>query len=386
MNSGHANTVFEHRVLVVDPTKLGCQTIQAMLAPEFSAVFFADPFGAVEKAKTVNPTVILIDFLCPLIKNRHIIECLRGEKTLTDIPILVLCMHEDANMKYKAFKMGANDFVQKYPHPLELIARIRYHSQAYIRLLEKQKAFEALAESQRLIRQELDEAERYLISLFPPPSAGAILDAKWSYLSTGALGGDALGYSWIDPDHFAVYLLDVCGHGVGAALLGASLLNILRSKSLVNTDFRHPGEVLTQLNTTFDMESQGNKYFTIWYGVFHKNTRMLTYASGGHPPAYFISGHSIGQKLQAKGLVIGGMEGITYQQESIEVPSGSRLYVYSDGLYESGNQESLKNLQHLFDIFQTCSQCNNSQTILSRAKAALGAFYDDASLLEICFH
>ena len=102
------------------------------------------------------------------------------------------------------------------------------------------------------------------------------------------LGGDGLGYHWLDEDSFAIYLVDVCGHGVGAALHSVSVLNVLRSENLQNTDFRRPDQVLAGLNAVFPMENHKEMYFTIWYGVYNRVSRVLTYASGGHPPALLI--------------------------------------------------------------------------------------------------
>ena len=109
--------------------------------------------------------------------------------------------------------------------------------------------------------------------------------AQWRFQPSAELGGDIFGYHWINADRLAIYLLDVSGHGVGAALLSVSVFNVLRTQSLQGTDFGDPAAVLKQLNRVFPMERQNNLIFTIWYGVFERSTRRLTYASGGHPPA-----------------------------------------------------------------------------------------------------
>ena len=105
-----------------------------------------------------------------------------------------------------------------------------------------------------------------------------------SYPST-ELGGDSFGYHWIDADHFAIYLLDVCGHGVGAALLSVAAINVLKTGALPDVDFRDPGQLLTALNEAFLMERQNDMYFTVWYGVWRPATRTLRFATAGHPPA-----------------------------------------------------------------------------------------------------
>ena len=96
---------------------------------------------------------------------------------------------------------------------------------------------------------------------------------QWLLVPSTELGGDSFGYHEIDEDHIAFYLLDVCGHGVGAALLSVTAINVLRSAALPRTDFRDPGAVLSSLNEAFPMERQNNMYFTIWYGVYPAQLR-----------------------------------------------------------------------------------------------------------------
>src|SRR5205823_2247965 len=137
---------------------------------------------------------------------------------------------------------------------VELIARIRYHSRGYIALLERNEAYRKLAESQQLLAEEVAQAARYVESLLPRPLSEGPVRVDWRFIPSTWLGGDSFGYHWLDDDHFAVYLLDVSGHGVGASLLSVSAMNVLRSQALPNTDFRDPGQVLRGLSATFQME------------------------------------------------------------------------------------------------------------------------------------
>lgn len=182
---------------------------------------------------------------------------------------------------------------------------------------------------------ELALAASYVISLLPKPVTAGFLRADWRYVPSNQLGGDCFGYHWIDDDHFAVYLLDVCGHGVGAALLSVSALNVLRSQTLRNVDFHFPEQVLTSLNESFQMEEHNNLYFTIWYGVYCKSRREIRFASGGHPPALLISADGTAHQLITHSFFIGGMPDSTYRSGVISVPDGqARLYVFSDEAYE----------------------------------------------------
>src|SRR5580704_17200705 len=139
------------------------------------------------------------------------------------------------------------------------------------------------------LRRELHDAERYVLAILPAPVAEPFA-LEWLFVPSTELGGDSFGYHWVDREHFALYLLDVCGHGVGSALLSMTVANTIRSGALLNTDFRMPDAVLSSLNQAFQMERQNDLYFTIWYGVYHRPTGKLRYASAGHPSPILVSG------------------------------------------------------------------------------------------------
>ena len=153
---------------------------------------------------------------------------------------------------------------------------------------ELEDALEERKQAFSLLAQELSEAAEYVKNILPPPLQKGEITIDWKFIPSTSLGGDAFGYYWLDESHFVIYLIDVSGHGVGAALLSVSVINTLRSQSLTDTDFKDPAQVLASLNDAFPCEENNNMFFTIWYGVYNKSTRELVYASGGHPPALFI--------------------------------------------------------------------------------------------------
>jgi phosphoserine phosphatase RsbU/P len=205
-------------------------------------------------------------------------------------------------------------------------------------LRDKERAtYEALQVSQKNLAAELAKAAAYVRSLLPGPLSGAV-ETEWCFQPSDQLGGDAFGYHWIDPSHFAVYLLDVCGHGVGAALLSMSILNTLRSGSLAGVDFRYPADVLASLNQTFRMETQNQLFFTAWYGVYRVHRRELVFCSGGHPPALLLNSRTGGQpaaaQLKTGGPAIGCLEDARFNVAVQPVLPGDRLLVLSDGVFE----------------------------------------------------
>lgn len=383
-------------VLLVDDQPMVAEAIKNMLEGEKDIAFHycQDPTKALQMASEVKPTVILQDLVMPNIDGLTMVKFFRANPVTKEVPMIVLSSREEPHIKSQAFSLGANDYIVKLPDKLEVIARIRYHSKAYINLIERNQAYQALLESQRALKAELKEAARYVKSLLPALVNDSVLSTDWAFITSTDLGGDAFGYHWINEDFFAIYLLDVCGHGVGAALLSVSAMNVLRSQTLPSVDFTEPDAVLAGLNETFDMDKQNKMYFTMWYGVYNKKARTLTYTSGGHPPAILIPKNMKSPEpiqLKTAGMVIGGMPGITFASQTVSVEPGDILYVFSDGVYEVNykNKPRMMTVDEFAKELAAKNTTNLSkvQSMVSFARTAQGkdSFEDDFSLLEICF-
>ena len=118
------------------------------------------------------------------------------------------------------------------------------------------------------MRKEFADGVAYVRGCIPPPMQGKVSVGKRHYIPSSTLGGDTIGYHWIDDDHLALYLVDVTGHGLDSALLSISMNNVIRSGSLPGTDMGRPDQVLASLNESFQGRQHSNKFFTIWYGVY----------------------------------------------------------------------------------------------------------------------
>ena len=274
----------------------------------------------------------------PEIDGLTLVKNFRADERTKETPMIVLSTKEEPAVKAEAFALGANDYIVKLPDRLELLARIRYHSKGYIALLQRNEAHAALLESQKRLASEVKQAANYVKSLLPEKLKKGLIKTDWRFVPSAELGGDSFGYHWLDDDHFAFYLLDVSGHGVGAALLSVSAMNALRSQALPNTDFRQPSQVLFALNNAFQMDQQNGLYFTIWYGVFHKPSRRVDFSGGGHPPALLIGGPSVETAtlhiLDSKGPMIGAISDLEYESASTTLDAFAKIYILSDGAYE----------------------------------------------------
>lgn len=323
------------KVLLVDDQAIVGETVRQMLAGEPDVEFQAccDPIQAIDAANAFKPTVILQDLVMPDIDGLQLVRFFRANPATRQTPLVVLSSKEEPAIKARAFALGANDYMVKLPDKLEVVARVRYHSRGYIALLERNDAYRRLAESQQHMAAEVAQAARYVRSLLPPKLTTGPVLIDWRFVPSTQLAGDMFGYLWIDPDHLAIYLLDVSGHGVGSSLLAVSAANVLSAKSLPNTDPRDPGQVVTRLNDVFQMDRQDGKYFTIWYGVYRPTDRQLAFCNAGHPPALLWSNAAV-RELEVDGPGVGMVPEMPFDTHTVEVKENDRLLIFSDGVFE----------------------------------------------------
>ncbi len=249
-------------------------------------------------------------------------------------------------------------------------------------------------QAQEALQAELSEAAEYVRSLLPQPlQEPLVIDSR--FIPSQQLGGDSFDYYWLDDEHLVLYLLDVSGHGTGPALLSVSVLNLLRSRSLPNTNFYKPNEVLSALNQAFQLDNQRNMYFTIWYGVYHHTKRHLIYASAGHPPAILLTQNTGKRRKQIRrlrtaGLPIGMFPNVEFFNSRCDIKPNSTLYLYSDGAYEiqkpDGQIWGLKDFIKLLQEYQEVKEFTLDD-ILQHLRRLRGkdSFNDDLSLLKVNF-
>ncbi len=307
------------------------------------------------------PDMILLDAMMPILNGFDCCEQLNQiEAGEFKVPVLMITGLNDKESVDRAFAVGATDYITKPIHPPVLRQRLA-------RILKAAKAEAALKASEsKLLEQnlrlqsELNQAADYMRSLLPKP-----LDNKTKieqyFAPSAQLGGDIFDYYWLDSNHLVVYLLDVAGHGVRSALLSISVLNILRSQSLYNTDFYEPWTVLTELNRMFQMNEQGDNYFTIWYGVINLRDRELVYASAGHPPGILVSQTKQDIKyLDSDNIPIGMLDEHSFEQTSCPIAINDTLYILSDGVYEVPQANGqLWGFDNLVKLIEKCQHTDN---------------------------
>lgn len=150
-------------VLLVDDQAMVCEAIRRALAsePDIDFHYCAEAREAVALAAQLRPTVILQDLVMPGMDGLSLVSQFRAHPVTRETPIIVLSTNENPQVKGQAFSLGANDYLVKLPDRLELIARLRYHSRAYLNQVQRDAAYRALRESQ----QQLINGNAQLLAL-----------------------------------------------------------------------------------------------------------------------------------------------------------------------------------------------------------------------------
>jgi phosphoserine phosphatase RsbU/P len=327
-----------HRILVADDDGMNRDIMSERLQFEgYQVETVCDGREALTRLREEKFDLVLLDLVMPEIEGDEVLKTMKADPELREIPVIMISGLDELDTVARCIELGADDYLPKPYKPVLLRARINACLERKQLHEQEQATYQALKESQKHLAGELSEAADYVTSLLPPPLTGEVT-SEWKFIPSTQLGGDSFGYHWLDDNHLAMYLLDVCGHGVGAALLSISAMNVMRSHSLTDTDFRDPGNVLMALNEMFQMERHNNMYFTIWYGVYNKAENTIVHSCGGHPPAILLTGEDRASAeavmLKVPGLVIGTLPDMHYGNQTQQLGKYNELFVFSDGVYE----------------------------------------------------
>lgn len=376
------------KVLIIDDD-LAVRVLlhRALEAQGYEVSAAKDGLEGMVMAKNIHPALIICDWVMPQLDGLEVCRQIKADPELATIFFILLTSYANVEDCIRGLDTGADDFLSKPIELLELQARVR----AGLRL---QKVNQDLQAQKRMLEKEFAEAADYVRSLLPPPMQESLtIDSR--FIPSRHLGGDCFDYYWLDPDYLAIYLLDVSGHGLGAALPSIAVLNILRSQSMDGVNFYQPNHVLRALNEAFQMDNQNDKYFTIWYGVYNRIKRQLIYSSAGHPPAILIHQTATGdieaKQLRTSGFPVGMLPDSRFINQRCDIKELSTLYIFSDGVYEimqadgqiwgldafinvlQSRREAIaaKGLDHVVDYVNTLN--------------IKGVFEDDLSILRIQF-
>lgn len=206
------------RVLMVDDQAVFVEKVRRILKPHDDIMFCSvtDPVHAVGAAVAFGPTVILQDIVMPEIGGLELIKRYREAMELSTVPIVVLSGNESPHLKEQSFLTGANDYLVKLPDTIELLARIRYHSRAFLHGVERERAFHLLQVSQSQLSSANIQLQKLsgLDGLTGIPNRRQLDEVLIREWKRGLRKGTPLSFLMCDIDYFKRFN-DVFGHVEG---------------------------------------------------------------------------------------------------------------------------------------------------------------------------
>ena len=194
------------------------------------------------------------------------------------------------------------------------------------------------------------------------------------------VGGDFYDFFLIDEDHLCMVMADVSGKGIPAALFMMVCKIILQSCAMLG---RSAAEILTKTNEAICSNNRQGMFVTVWLGILEISTGKLTCSNAGHEyPAFCLNGKDYELMKDKHGLVIGGMEGSTYTEYTLDLKPGDRVFVYTDGLAEAMNTED-----EMFGtnrMIETLNRDKNAEPeeVLENMRSAVRDFVEDAEQFD----
>jgi phosphoserine phosphatase RsbU/P len=377
------------KILVIDDDPAVRILLERMLSRSgYEIIVACDGMEGLEKAKLLHPALVICDWMMPGLNGLEVCRQIKETPELSTTFFILLTSLGSVDDRVKGLDAGSDDFLCKPIEMNELKARVR----AGLRLHQLSRDLQI---QKQLLEAELAEAAEYVGSILPEPLTNTSLSIDVRFIPSRQLGGDGFDYFWLDRDRLVIYLLDVSGHGLRAALPSLAVINLLRSRGLNKVNYAKPSEVLRGLNRTFQMSHRNDKYFTIWYGVYDCHKRYLVYSSAGHPPAILVSSDRerspVDLPLKTPGFPIGMFADAEYTDANCTIGDRSSLYIFSDGIYEieqpNGKIWGLKEFIKLLKTYYLMPNHNLDLLLnyIQNWNIKQQQFNDDLSIMEINF-
>jgi serine phosphatase RsbU (regulator of sigma subunit) len=368
------------RILIADDQPHILVALEMLLRSSgFATEVVTDPSRVLREIETEQFDAVLMD----LNYTRGSIGGEEGLRLVSQIrsadsllPVIVMTAWSSVDLAVEAMRRGASDFIQKPWENRELLQKL----QSQISLARQQRR------AQRLHDEELRDARAIQDELLPkklPEVAGYDIAAMTRPLKF--VGGDYYNIVRTSGLETVFCMADVAGKGMPAALLMSSLhaaLKPLMSQPLA------PAELCGRLNRILCDFTPVGKFCSFFYGVLDNVEHRLRYCNAGHNPPLLIRADERCEELNAGGAVLGQFPDWIYQDGEVEIGTGNKLLLFTDGLVEASNahQEAFGE-ENLIRVTREMSS-DSAESLLqglirSASEHCGGNFQDDASLIVL---
>ncbi|HZS56171.1 MAG TPA: SpoIIE family protein phosphatase [Bryobacteraceae bacterium] len=360
------------KVLVVDDQQDVREALRLLLKGSgYRTEEVGSPNAALETAAYGDHDLIVVDMnytwdTTSGEEGLRLLDRLRAQRPET--PVIAMTGWSTIELAVEAMHHGACDFIPKPWDNRHFLSIVKKH-------------IDASPEERRPRDAELAIARKVQRKLLPEPRFSTCgLDCECASLPAGDVSGDLYDFLPIDGDSMAFVLGDVCGKGIGAALLVANLLATLRSLEELA---RHPSRLMDRVNRLFFQSTRPEHFATLFYGVYEAGGRRIRYVNCGHPPPVILRSDNSFELLEASATVLGAFKERGFQEASVSLGRDDQLVVYSDGFSEANLEDengtwAVETIRRLGSV----KSVGLAGTLANEA-ASLGPQLDDITVMSL---
>jgi sigma-B regulation protein RsbU (phosphoserine phosphatase) len=322
-------------ILVVDDTDFNRTLIGAILeeAGFHNVAYAKDGFEALEKIATHAPDLLILDIMMPGMDGFEVCRRLRADHAYADLPILVQTALSSSDDRNRAFAAGTTDLVSKPLDRTELLARVRIHLENRV-LIRDLQLYRARVEGEMAMARSMYDHLLPSATLRDGLERAAGVTVRSHTVLSSDMGGDLWGVLRLAGGRFGVFLLDMAGRGVSAALNAFRMHTLIHELAELGED---PAAFLTELNDRAVRLLDLGEHAAVVYGVVDAAQGRFRYAGAAGTAPMLLAPDGTPSFGDAAGLPVGIAAGTRYEARELPFAPGSTLMLYSNAVLDALN-------------------------------------------------
>lgn len=325
------------RVLVVDDTADMRSYLVSLLRGEYEVKTAKNGAEGLVVAKAWDPDLVVSDVMMPLMSGSDLCRAIKtGGGRLARTPVMLVTARTEEQTKLRGLDYGADDYLLKPFLQEELLLRVR-------NLVSKRRQERALFDAHltlkaqhQYVQSDLELARDFQNGLLPSLEMPEPLAAHVEFRPADVVGGDFYHITPLGPGRVRLFLADMVDHGVKAAVRAAAALPEYTGLDHLNLDASGVLESLNEVATSKYADLAGS-FLCLDIDAGSGDHVSIRYARAGEMPFVVMSGAGPIEPPAAAGFMVGLFPNMSYQSRELTISPGTRLFLYSDGLYTQTN-------------------------------------------------
>jgi len=320
-------------ILVVDDTDFNRTLIGTILneAGYHDIAYAKDGFEALEKIAARPPDLLVLDIMMPGMDGFEVCRRLRADHAYADLPVLVQTALSSSDDRNRAFSVGTTDLISKPLDRSELLARVRIHLENRV-LIRNLQLYRARVEGELAMARSMYDHLLPSAALCEGLERASGVTLRSHTLLSSDMGGDLWGVLRLDEGRFGVFLLDMAGRGVSAALNAFRMHTLIHELAELGGD---PAAFLSELNDRAVRLLELGEHASVVYGVVDAATDRFTYAGAAGTAPLLLPRNGTPLFGNANGLPVGVAAGTRYEARELPFAAGSILVLHSNAVLDA---------------------------------------------------